>query len=136
MKNALEIINEFDLIGVPFDWKGRDYTKSLDCYGLVKFIHEQQGKKMPDYITPDPEESKQFVADSANESKHWARVGKDDANTQGHVLVFRTCNYLHVAYALGDGRFAHTWEKSGGVCIENLNDWKSRIEGVYEFIGS
>ncbi|MET2951346.1 NlpC/P60 family protein [Vibrio owensii] len=130
MNESYQIIESYDLIGVPFEWGGRDPEISLDCYGLVKFINSKRGIAIPDYHSPS---DKILVNQVIQEKmKLWHPT---DERKEGLVVVFRAGKYLHCGYVLGDGRFAHTWEMSGGVTIEYLSDWEGRMLGVYEYVG-
>lgn len=131
MSKIYEIIDRHELIGIPFAWGGRDHTLALDCYGLVRFIHSELGNDLPEYITPSRELSRRFVSESSADDD-WQPT--EDICKTGAVIVFRTLRYLHVGLSIGDGQFVHTWENSGGVCIESIVDWEARIEGVYEFV--
>ncbi|CDT54294.1 putative Tail assembly protein [Vibrio coralliirubri] len=130
MNKSYELIEEHNLIGVPFGWGGRNHKWKLDCYGLVKFLCEERGISIPDYYTPsDKRLVNSFITSEMNS---WERTEK---RTEGMVALFRTARHLHVGYLLGDGRFAHTWEMSGGVVIEDLSTWERRMLGVYEYVG-
>lgn len=57
--------------------------------------------------------------------------------TPGSVVLFRVGRFAcHVGYVLPYNKFIHTWEKTGGVCIEPLENWKQRIIGFYEYAGN
>ncbi|EOB4971272.1 C40 family peptidase [Vibrio fluvialis] len=122
----------YDLIGVPFQYNGRDCKKALDCYGLVKEIHRRQGIELPDYFTPN-EEAPTIAAMMATGKILWRRTEKKP----GAVMLMRLgIHFWHVAYYLGDDEFIHTSIKTGGVCIERLHVWEKRIEGYYEYAGT
>lgn len=114
------------LIGVPFKYGGRG-PDSFDCYGLVKHLLERDGVVLPDYVSPHrgPE-----IAALMHGNIHlWSRCELKP----GCVLAFRLPAHWHCAYYLGDDQFIHTWEQSGGVCIERLGTWKRLLMGCYEY---
>lgn len=119
-----------ELIGVPFRYGGRG-PDEYDCYGLVKELLRRDGIEVPDQI------SSSNVAKAARAMQRDLVNWHKSALTAGKVLLFRIDGYgAHVGYYLGDDRFIHTWEDSGGVVIERLSTWEHRLIGAYEYAGS
>ena len=119
------------LIGVPFEWGGRG-PDTLDCYGLVKNLYEAEypAVTLPEYMSPD--NSTETAAMMAGQIDLWKRV-EEKPNV---VVLIRVRGMAsHVGYTLGDDKFIHTWESSGGVVIERLSQWKRKIIGYYEYVG-
>lgn len=116
-----------DLIGVPFKYGGRG--GSFDCYGLIRELLHRRGIEVPDYQSP----TNQYVIGClmAGELRLWKRV--DDETLYSIMLVRIGVNNSHVAMYLGENKFIHTYEASGGVCVERLSDWRQRVEGFYQY---
>lgn len=120
-----------DLIGVPFQYEGRG-PDTYDCYGLVmECCRRTHGVEIPD--VKSPHQIEEIAAVLAGQLPSWREVEAKP----GVVAVFRVKGYgAHVGFLLGRDRFLHTWERSGGVCIERLSHWKNRVFGFYEYVGS
>jgi len=116
------------LIGIPFKYGGRgpDY---LDCYGLVMLLKREDGIILPDAISPDnPKAAAECFAAGMS---HW----RPCEIRPGAVLGFKVLGAVsHVGYVLDKFSFVHTWEHSGGVCIEPISEWQRRIAGSYDFV--
>jgi len=120
-----------DLIGTPFRYGARG-ADAYDCYGLVMECARRDGVTLPDFGSVD------------NMGMNAAIVGaslpqwQETSRRPGVVVLLRVGRFIaHVGYVLdGGGRFIHAWEGSGGVTIERLDEWKQRIVGFYEYVGS
>lgn len=121
-------MNYDDLIGIPFAYGGRG-RESFDCYGLILELHKRMGVSIPDYQSPT---NQTVIAGLMACQLHlWKRV---EDYTPYSVLLLRVgYTHSHVGMYLGDNKFIHTFEKSGGVCVERLSDWTNRIEGFYKY---
>lgn len=117
-----------ELIGTPFEYGGRGPDK-FDCYGLVAHLLRKDGIEIHDLKSPSI--GKEIVAMVHSELVLW----RECELREGAVLLFRVPGNLHVGYCLDGVRFIHTWDKSGGVVIEKISDWKRRLVGIYEYIG-
>lgn len=119
-----------DLVGVPFVYGGRG-PEAFDCYGLVMECARRDGVTLPDFG---------FASDQALVAAmmgvtmpQWEPVEPQ----AGAVVLFRVGRFVcHVGYLLDAGRMIHTWDKSGGVTIARLDDWKQRIVGFYKHVGN
>ncbi len=117
------------LIGVPFAYGGRG-PESYDCYGLLMHLFKQdQGVDLPDYKSPS--DGARISAIFTSELRLWERCELKE----GAAVLFRVPGNIHVGYCLGKDRFIHTWDRSNGVVIERLGDWKKRLMGVYRYVG-
>jgi cell wall-associated NlpC family hydrolase len=115
-----------DLIGKPFRFGGRgpDY---YDCYGLVREIMARRGIEVPDYTSPT--KGAQIIAAMLSGRVSWQQVG-----VRPHcVALIRLPASMHVGYMLRPDLMIHAWERSGGVLIERMPDWKHRIVGFYDY---
>jgi cell wall-associated NlpC family hydrolase len=117
------------LIGTPFEYGARGMDK-FDCYGLVKYLHERKGIRIPDYRSPS--DQSRIAALMGGQLMLWESCKPEP----GSVVVFKIAGLVtHCGMVLADEKFIHTWEGSGGVCVERLSDWKRRIYGFYRYIG-
>lgn len=122
--------NFSDLIGIPFEYGGRDVEESLDCYGLILHIENCiNGKDLPDFGSSS--DGGRVVAMMSGALHLFEPVEA----REGAILLFRVPGYMHVGYCLEDDRFIHTWEESGGVTIERLSGWERRMIGAYKYVG-
>jgi len=129
MANQEVPIDFADLIGVPFQYGGRGPAR-FDCYGLIMDLHRRQGKSLPDFG---------FASDQALVA---AMMGatlpqwKEVKQRPGAVVLIRVGRYVaHVGYMINQYQMIHTWEHSGGVSIVQVESWKQRIVGFYEYVG-
>lgn len=121
--------NYDDLIGIPYVNGGRDLN-GMDCYGLIYYLHEQDGHgELPDYESPNLASHK--LATFIEALNSWEKVDL----SPGATLLFRVPGNYHVGRYIGDDEFIHTWEGSGGVTIESLSTWKRRLIGAYKYAG-
>lgn len=121
-----------DLIGTPFRWGGRG-PDAYDCFGLViKLFREEQGIEVPEVAAASSAHAAAIVM--RDNAWRWTPI----AEPRPGCLMFMRARGIgcHVGYVIGQGRFIHVWEESGGVLIERISDWRSRTVGFYEFSGS
>lgn len=119
-----------DLIGIPFKYGARG-PEAYDCYGLVKhLLLTEQGIQAPDYIGYS--EHKSIIAAFHSAFPFWEQYPLKP----GVILLFRVPGAFHVGYALDHYTFIHTWEQSGGVCIERISDWRDKLKGCYKYVGN
>ena len=121
-------MNYSKLIGIPFQYGGRG-PDSFDCYGLLMHLYLQNGIELPDYNKVS--DASTIAAMMTSALPLWKRCGLKP----GVALMFKLPMTTHVGYYLGNDRFIHTWERSGGVLIERLSVWKRRLLGAYEYVG-
>lgn len=118
-----------DLIGIPYRDGGRG-PDTFDCYGLIKHLYvERLGIEIPDYRSP--EDRRLVSAIFRSELRLWQQCQP----RYGAVALLRVPGMFHCGFLLNDNDFIHTWEHSGGVCIEQLSDWSARLVGIYEYAG-
>lgn len=124
-----DVVEVDDLIGAPFVYGGRGENGMYDCYGLLLELNKRQGIDLPDYRSPT--ESRIIAGIFLREKQLWQRCDPEP----GCAVLFRVKNlFCHVGFVLDNDSFIHTWEQSGGVLIERLSDWESRIEGYYKYV--
>lgn len=116
-----------DLIGKPFSKNGRG-PDSYDCYGLVHEMFKRYGRETPDYLIAS-HEGMANMARIALGIREW----KKTESRPGVMVLFRLTQTLHVGFLLPFGRMIHTWERSGGVCVERFDAWKQKAIGYYEY---
>lgn len=116
------------LIGLPYVNGGRG-PDCYDCYGLIRELLRRDGITVPDYKSPD--DKRAVVAIFQGELRLW----EETRLSPGVILLFRVPGNFHVGYYLGDDQFIHTWEKSGGITIEYMNEWLPRLKGAYRYVG-
>lgn len=116
-----------DLIGKPFVKDGRG-PDGYDCYGLVREMFRRTGRETPEYSAKNAE-GMANMARIALGLREWKKTDQ----RPGVMVVFRLAKTLHVGFVLPYGRMIHTWEHSGGVCVERFDDWKTKVIGCYEY---
>lgn len=141
-----------DLLGARFRYNGRGEDGFYDCYGLCMEVSRRMGKELPDVITPngmvnmqdklrrEAESQVEWVAVPPSEGTWGTAVGVSHTGTQqtfgikeGAIAYFRVRGLLaHVGIIIAPDRFIHAWEKAGGVCVERLSLWNTRLVGIYE----
>jgi cell wall-associated NlpC family hydrolase len=121
-------VNFHQYIGIPYRLGARG-PDAYDCYGLICHLLKLDGVNAPDYKSPA---DSQHIAHAIRSQLHmWAPTEL----RPGAVPLFRVPGMFHCAYMINAGEFIHTWERSGGVCIEPLSNWTSRLVGIYEYTG-
>lgn len=116
-----------DLIGKPFKWGGRG-PHEFDCYGLVMEVERRAGRAVPDYMSPSVQE------EVARQIDRFRPFWTPCEEGPGAVVEFRIGRFIsHVGILLPHGRLLHSWERSGGVCVERIEEWRRRITGFYIF---
>lgn len=119
-----------DLIGVPFAYGGRG-PDTYDCYGLLMELYRRKDIEICDQRSPER------VAEIAKEMSEAMWKWQPVERRPGVAILFRIKGFgAHVGMALKHDRFIHTWEGTGGVCIERLSHWDRRIVGFYDFAGN
>lgn len=118
-----------DLIGVPFAYGGRG-PDTYDCYGLLMELYRRKGVQIVDHRSP------RQISEIAKSLDYGLKNWRPVEQRPGVGVVFRIKGYgAHVGMTLKHDRFIHTWEGTGGVCIERLSHWDKRIIGFYDFAG-
>jgi len=118
------------LIGVPFAYGGRG-PDQYDCYGLVMECSRRCGITLPDFGFAD---NQALVASMMGVTMpQW----QDTPCAPGAIVLLRVGKWVsHVGYMLDADRMIHTWDKSGGVTVQRIEDWKQRIVGFYKYVGN
>lgn len=137
------MINYADLIGVPFANHGRDAQHGLDCYGLVMEIYRRQGINIPEFDAEWDDAAKiSGIIEDNTSSDLWQEIPINEIdNNIPCVLAIRLAAppgmVNHTGVYIGHGRFIHTRERAGGVCIDSINSpaWRRIIVGFYKFVG-
>ena len=124
MANHLEYA---DLIGKQFKYGGRG-PDFYDCYGLLMEMFRRNGQDIPDYGSP--EEGRKIISLMLDKVQQW----RETDIHPGAALLIRLTRSMHVGFVLPYGKFIHTWDKSGGITVEHMREWKGRILGSYEYI--
>lgn len=93
-------------------------------------LYRRQGIEIPDLQTP--EAWKEIAEIAKREVVHWREI---EPREGAAILMGIAHAPHHVGMYLGMGRFIHTHQSVGGVCIEQLEHWKRRVVGFYEFAG-
>jgi cell wall-associated NlpC family hydrolase len=116
-----------DLIGTPFKYGGRG-PEAYDCYGLVMELQRRMGIEIPDYKSP--QNMGEIASLLACEIPRWIEVPR----APGTVVALRIGRYVsHVGLMIDNDRMVHTWEQSGGVCVECMYDWERRVAGFFRY---
>lgn len=135
-------LDYLSLLGVEFAYGGRG-PDAYDCYGLVMEIHRRLGVELPDYRSPDVLED--IAGMLAVERKYrWREVATRTSHElipmsvlkPGRVIEIRMKGHAcHVGFIHKPRWFLHTYETSGGVVQNEIESWRNRIIGVYEYAG-
>ena len=115
-----------DLIGVPFEKKGRG-PKTYDCYGLVMECFRRRGIEIPSFESPDG--AGKIIATFGTQIPIWKEVEKQ----KGTAVVIKLPFMMHVGYMVSDTEMIHCWERSYGVLVEPIDVWKRKVVGYYEY---
>jgi cell wall-associated NlpC family hydrolase len=117
-----------DLIGRPFEYGARPPSKSLDCYGLVVEVSQRLGKALP--VRQFSEQGNVIGALMSMQMDEWEQSPREI----GAVLLFRVMGIAqHVGIIVSPFEFIHTWEGTGGVVVERIDNWEQRIVGSYRY---
>lgn len=120
--------NFSDMIGIPFEFGGR--TDTLDCWGCARIAHHRMtGVWVPDYRTPGSNSAACVDAILKALGENWTKCEIEPSA----FLLIKVPGYLHVGLVIDDYQFIHAWEGTGGVSIEKISDWKTRILGAYKY---
>lgn len=112
---------------------GRDITKGVDCYGLVKYYYEKEhGVKIVDFDYKDPNDpsNEHYFIESMNSPK-WVKVEKQ----KGAVVALRVNGHIsHCGYMVSDNEFIHIMKDCGVARVRcDSPKWKNRIVGFYKY---
>ena len=123
-------MNYSDYIGLPFEYGARG-PDCFDCYGLVmELYYQDHGIKLKEI------KSSSNIKEIAMLMSADLILWKKAKNQRGSVVLLNVCGLAsHVGYAIGNDKFIHTWERSGGVVIEKMSDWRHKILGFYQYAG-
>lgn len=124
-----KLINHpFSLIGTPFKYGGRG-NGYYDCYGLVIELYRRLFNiELPDYQSPTT--AREIAKLMRGELHLWRPT---EHPRRGTVMFMKLGEFTHVAMYLGENRFIHTCEATGGVCIERMSNWFNKIERYFEY---
>lgn len=136
------MIDYIDLLGVQFKYGGRG-PDAYDCYGLVMECERRAtGRELPDLRSP---EALYDIANELDAQKYrWVcRASKPEGSSipfselqPGRVVEIRIKGLAcHVGFIHRPRKFLHAWEGTNGVTQEDLETWRARILGVYEYGG-
>lgn len=131
-------MNYTDLIGVPFQNRGRDYEHGLDCYGLVKEVYKRHGIEIPEYDADynDMERINELI-EGNTQGYPWRELAEPKAPCLIAIRFGSPVGVVnHTAVYIGGGKFIHTRERVG-VCIDRISNpaWRRVIVGFYEYVG-
>jgi cell wall-associated NlpC family hydrolase len=129
----METIPFGDLIGTPFEWRGRGPEK-FDCYGCVMELRKRWGRPIPDYLyeIDNQPAAAQEIARRLKDDKGW----RPCEIKVGAVLHFQILGMpSHVGIVVNKFDFVHCWELTSGVTKEKIWDWDKphRLLGVYDY---
>lgn len=136
------MIDYVDLIGVKFEYGGRG-PNTYDCYGLnMECERRATGRALPDYRSP--EELHEIATLMDGQRYRWVRhaakpddgvIPFSELQPGRHIEIRIKGLACHVGFIHKPHKFLHAWEGTGGVTQEDLELWRKRIVGVYEYGG-
>ena len=89
------------LVGIPFAYGGRDLA-AFDCYGLLVYLHAQQGIKIQDYV------SMQDRATISATMLGGACLWEEIEQTSGAMVAFKVAGLVsHCGLVIDDDKFIH-----------------------------
>lgn len=104
-------ISAMSLIGTPYVWGGNTPESGFDCSGLIVYVYNGSGIKLPRTTT-------------AMSSMVRPTVRRNALQT-GDLVFFATSGGHKVSHAgiyVGNGRFVHAPSSGGVVRLNNLNE--------------
>ena len=125
-----------EYIGTPYYHSGRTKVGGVDCAGLVIAVFGELGVTITD--TPDhygrivsTRQLMRTVRDNLTQV-----VGGLKEAKAGDVLTIRFKRHAqHLAIFTGEGTIIHSYEGSGKVIENRLDDrWQRKIVGVYRYV--
>ena len=119
------------MIGTPYLERGRDPAHGLDCWGLVLQAFAAYGHTIPDIppgLTPlvwrmRQAETGQWVPEQFNISAPQLVSIRSESGAVDHAAV-----------GVGFGQIVHALEGQG-VVVQTHRMWRSKMVGVYAWIG-
>nr|WP_238555880.1 C40 family peptidase [Paenibacillus alvei] len=118
LKSRQDYSNRKKYLGVKYKFGAKaGSTSAFDCSSFTQYVYGKYGIKLP---RTSKKQSTVGVAVSKNNMK------------KGDLLFFYSPVH-HVGIYMGNGKILHTYGK-GGVRIDNLSSWKSRLTKVRRVI--
>ena len=121
-----------DYVGIPYKLTGRTREDGLDCWGLVRLIHQEQFDiELPSFSEEDHSAANVREVMAA-QRENW--IHTDDPKI-GDVILLRVLGSAsHVGLYLGDKQFIHAKEGINSA-IERIDSmaWEKRIIGFYRY---
>ena len=121
-----------DLLGIPYKQHGRD-KEGFDCYGLVIFLYERTGRKLPDFFYSSMSR-KGFEESGADVKSGLKGLFKEIENpSYTDLIMFFNDNgqSVHVGMYLNKGMFIHCDVKGVQVC--KLEDFYYKNRRFYRW---
>ncbi len=117
--NSKAVNDALQLQGHPYVWGGASPAQGFDCSGLVVYVYNRQGVKLP--------------RDTQSLARQLPTVAPEQRQP-GDLLFFNTSKpFAHVGIYVGDNRFVHApSSRTGQVMMSDLNQpyWRERFMGV------
>jgi hypothetical protein len=136
------MIDYVDMIGVQFKYGGRG-PDTYDCLGLaIECERRSTGRKVPDLRSP--EALHEIATEMAREKYRWVPHATKEPGLlipfsemqPGRWIEIRIKGLAcHVGFIHRPRKFLHAWEGTNGVTQEDIEQWRTRILGVYEYGG-
>lgn len=118
-----------DLIGLPFRY-GAHGPDAFDCYGLVMEMSRRNSKPLPDFGFSDNQAMVSAMMGAT--MPQWVEIDPQP----GAIALIRIGRFVsHVGYLLNHYQMIHAWDRSHGVSVVKIEEWRHRILGYYKYVG-
>lgn len=124
-----------DLVGVPFVNRGRDVSKGLDCWGLLREAMARFGKHIPD-VSVSAYATREIARMYQQVCRGFVQVQEPEPGDVVAMAIDPEAFDViqHAGVFVGGGKMLHTIEKTGSIMVRVDHPyWKNRVKGFYRW---